>query len=315
MKKNILFFFILMSFYFHCDATIGSLPEANVGNVVINDGKVYAATDNGLGISKDNGQTWRLVTKKNGLNDNGIDNIAVNGNIIGIVGFKGFYVSTDDGIIFTDRTAGLTPNFNLNGDSGIYTIAISSNNIYIGSDAGLYISTDGNPFIKYNTDPSYKKNNTVSDIVVQNKIIYAATDEGVSISTNNGTSFTTYSKGLKLFYGQPVVLGIAVDGSSVYVTTFDGIGISRDDGHTFTLHPMKSLVGNIIINNSKIYVLTDSSFETSTDQGLTFTNHPLNIPGLEIYGIAVDGKNIYLATNDGLYISYDGGLTFGAHSG
>jgi hypothetical protein len=78
---------------------------------------------------------------------------------------------------------------------------------------------------------------------------------------------------------------------------------------------MKSLVGNIIINNSKIYVLTDSSFETSTDQGLTFTNHPLNIPGLEIYGIAVDGKNIYLATNDGLYISYDGGLTFGAHSG
>jgi LPXTG-motif cell wall-anchored protein len=56
--------------------------------------------------------------------------------------------------------------------------------------------------------------------------VYAATDGGLSISTDGGASFTnkTTADGL----GSNIVYGVYVDGSNVYAATDGGLSISAD---------------------------------------------------------------------------------------
>lgn len=60
--------------------------------------------------------------------------------------------------------------------------------------------------------------------------VYAATNGGVSISTDNGASFTNHTTGL----GSTNVSSVYAVGSTVYAATDNGLSISTDGGATFT---------------------------------------------------------------------------------
>jgi LPXTG-motif cell wall-anchored protein len=66
----------------------------------------------------------------------------------------------------------------------------------------------------------------VNGVYVVGSNVYAATDGGLSISTDGGASFTnkTTSNGL----GNNIVWGVYVDGSNVYAATDGGLSISAD---------------------------------------------------------------------------------------
>ena len=55
--------------------------------------------------------------------------------------------------------------------------------------------------------------------------IYAATDGGLSISTNGGSSFTNYTIANGL--GSNNVRGVYASGSSIYVATLGGLSIAQ----------------------------------------------------------------------------------------
>ena len=109
----------------------------------------------------------------------------------------------------------------------------------------------------------------VNGVYVVGSNVYAATEGGLSISTDGGASFTnkTTEDGL----GNIAVYGVYVVGSNVYAATYQGLSISTDGGANFTsVSPW------------------DGPWENNV-----------------VWGVYADGSNVYAATNGGLSISAD----------
>ena len=75
--------------------------------------------------------------------------------------------------------------------------------------------------------------------------VYAATNGGLSISTDGGNSFTnkTTANGL----GSNIVYGVYAVGRTVYAATVGGLAISTDGGNTFTNKTTANGLGSNIV--------------------------------------------------------------------
>ena len=89
-------------------------------------------------------------------------------------------------------------------------------------------------------------NNYVNGVYAVGSTVYAATDGGLSISTNGGTSFTnkTTTNGL----GDNTVNGVYAVGPTVYVATNGGLSILFNGGATFTNYTTSSGLGSNFMN-------------------------------------------------------------------
>ena len=77
--------------------------------------------------------------------------------------------------------------------------------------------------------------NLVRDVYTSGSSIYAATDGGLSISTNGGSSFTNYTTTNGL--GNNIVNGVYASGSSIYAATRGGLSIAQQSDPTPTPVP------------------------------------------------------------------------------
>ena len=66
--------------------------------------KVYATTNGGLSISTDGGTKFTNRTTADGLGDNRVNDVLVNGSTVYAATTGGLSISTDGGIKFTNRT-------------------------------------------------------------------------------------------------------------------------------------------------------------------------------------------------------------------
>ncbi|MBK7214059.1 MAG: T9SS type A sorting domain-containing protein [Bacteroidales bacterium] len=168
-------------------------------------------------------QSFTNYTTDNGLPDNNVNGVAVDGNNVkwfgtqlGVARFDGSNWS-----IFTTAN-GLIDNY-------INCIAVDANNhIWIGTDIGVSVY-DGSAWTSY----------TTANGLIDNMISYiAGADDGsVWIGTNLGLSkfnsgtFTNYNSSNGLNY--EMVSYIATQGTNVWIGTWLG-GVFKFDGTTFT---------------------------------------------------------------------------------
>ena len=111
-------------------------------------------------------------------------------------------------------------------------------------------------------------NNSVRGVYVVGSTVYAATNGGLSISTDSGATFTnrTTSDGL----GVNGVRGVYVDGSNVYAATrTGGLSISTDGGATFTNYTTSDGLGSNTTKNAyavggNVYAATLGGLSTGT---------------------------------------------------
>jgi hypothetical protein len=142
--------------------------------------------------------------------------------------------------------------------------------------------------------------------------IYAATENGLSISEDSGMSFTNYTSANGL--GSNIVHSVEVSGSVIYAATDNGLSKSNDGGASFTNYTTANGLGSnkvndVYISGSVIYAATDNGLSISTDGGNSFVNR---IPptGPIINSVAVSGSTIYASTSGGLSVSTDNGNSF-----
>jgi hypothetical protein len=147
--------------------------------------------------------------------------------------------------------------------------------------------------------------------------IYAATEGGLSISTDGGATYinktTSNSNGL----GSNRVFGVYASGSMVYAATFDGLSISTDGSSSFTNRTVANGLGDNTVNGvyalgSTIYAATSYGLSISIDGGVTFTNKTTSngLGSNTVKGVYASGSMVYAATSAGLSISTDGGNSF-----
>ncbi|MCF6808223.1 hypothetical protein L3V79_07715 [Thiotrichales bacterium 19S9-12] len=297
---------------------------------------IYAATNNGLFISSDNGSSWNQE-----LPDINVNNVYVNGSDVYAATNNGVYISSDNG-----NTWGSEPT--ILADQGVNVVAGDENgNLYIGTETnGLYVfdqdlnqvghlentSEDNSPIISNNIYSIYIDNTNHEVVLGSNKTGSVALNSlGVSVIMNPQFENNTFSydsiinsKGQGLLSSSPIKVyedkegyiymagsNLAVlnpvDASSdslTRISLLNGVGVSHFPAVIGVAKTENNYIytidGNILSQGHLVSDLNDGSYSWETIIG--------NVRG---QSVAVDSKNLYLAakyyTNDryvppGLYV-------------
>ena len=308
---------------------VDGLASNEVNSVYVVGNNVYVANDNdpdtnngGVSISTDGGVTF--TSYNNGLGSTKVNSIAVSNSTIYAATAGGLSISTNGGQTFNNYTTA-----NNLGSNNVTAVIANGDNIYLATSAegtsagGVTISTDGGQtFTNYNQGlPGGPHYYYVHDIFVTAKNIYAATDSGLGVSSNGGTSFSTVTA---LNHQDLSSVNVSADDQTIYVTVFlDGARRSTDGGDTFsTINTTTTNLGSNY--TAGIYVDADNSVYIGTlpigsiGGGLSVSKNGINYTTLPVvglgqyvtYSVFALGNNIYVGSDSGVSISRDNGVTF-----
>ncbi|MFD2574622.1 beta strand repeat-containing protein, partial [Spirosoma soli] len=277
---------------------------------------VYAATNMGLGISTDGGNTFtnRLVGNS-GLGANQVFGVFVLNGIIYAATTGGLSISTDGGTTFVNRTT--SNGLGSNSINGVYAVSgPGSTTVYAATTSGLGVSTDGGTTFVNRTTSNGLGSNGVNGVYAVSgpgsTTVYAATNAGVGISTNGGTSFTNRTNGLITNTVNGVYAVSGPSSTTVYAAVTGGLGISTNGGTSFTtrtsansglgLASGSNPANGVFVLGNTVYAAVQGGLSISTDRGNTFTNYTTanGLGNNFVSGVHVAGGVIYAATNGGV---------------
>ncbi|WP_420572298.1 T9SS type A sorting domain-containing protein [Kordia sp.] len=267
---------VMYQWYGEGESITNKTTSDGLGNNICRDiyesnGTMYVATEGGLSISTDGGNTFTNKTTTDGLGNNSCQGVYESNGTIYVATRGGLSISTDAGNSFTNKTT--TDGLGSNSCQDVYE---SNGTIYVATIVGgLSISTDGGNSFTNKTTTDGLGNNTCYGVYESNGTIYVATEGGLSISTNGGNTFTnkTTTDGL----GSNTCLDVYESNGTIYVATSGDLSISTDSGNTFTNRTTADGLGSnscqdVYESNGIIYVATTGGLSISTDAGNTFTN-------------------------------------------
>jgi hypothetical protein len=257
---------------------------------------VYAATANGLAISRDGGMTFTIV---GGLKDKVIMGLCACGSTIyAATQSDGLAVSTDGGSNFTYYN---TSNSDLvsNATRGVY---VSGSTLYVATAGGLSISPTGSLSFS-----NCLAGTSLNGVYVSGSKIYAATDGGLEISPTGSLSFTN-------FLSDASVKGVYVSGSKIYEATNKGLAISPMDSVAFDYSSLDAVPRGVYVYNFTIYAGTGNGLQISTNGGASFDTIKTKWGSDGILCVFGSGSSVcagFCGTDGfGVAVSTDGGTTF-----
>lgn len=288
-------------------------------------GNVYAATSGGLSKTENDGLSW--ITNpafQPPLEGQSINSMAIAANQTLYLGaYSGLFSSVDGGDTWnTVRTAD-------------FHVA----DIYCSSAGGLYIATDTGISVTLNNGVSWLdlgsadglSGNQASAVFVDSSgVIYVSafdvTDytiygKGLSVSLDNGTSWSTYtiSDGLPDNY-IPVLFSA---GTRVYAGGNSGLSYSDNNGITWIpVRENGEFPGNNVRDvvkdsQGRLFAATTSGIGSSSDNGQTWRYISMadGLPHNFVYTLAVDAADyLYAGTPRGLSVSSNAGTSWTNYS-
>jgi len=189
----------------------------------------------------------------------------------------------------------------------INCMAVSGNNIFSGTAyGGLYLSTNnGATWAQSNID-LLGGGYPVLALTVNDTNIFAGTNDGVYLSTDNGINFTATS-----FTG--TIYSLCAGGSNIYAGTASGIYKSTNNGTNWIgIGYGTQFVDAIAVKDDSIVFagVYGNGICRSMNNGLTWsmvnTGLPNN-PYPTVYSIAISGTTVFIATSSGVYKSTNNG--------
>lgn len=189
---------------------------------------------------------------------------------------SGVWFSTNNGANWIHKLA----------EERVRSIAVnnSGSTILAGTDGqGLYYSTDdGSNFTGPIQNPTLPNDYIMSLSISSTGEFIVGTQAGISVSTNNGTSWTNYN-----------------DQTSGF-GAFDNILAAEVSDDASNIYALKSLGGLAIFNNT-----TDTWTNVNEN-----TNNWLGSENVNLLVAGEEANTFYLAVNDGVSVTHDGGSTW-----
>lgn len=248
------------------DLAVGSRVVKYCRDIQGKSGKLFAATDTGLFLSANNGDTWTNVTNANSVTTGNDDVYCISFLKINNVDmtFMGtntkVFASTDNGSSWVDKSTGIASGTNVKSIQQIGNVLFAAYSK--GTESGVYVSADGGAnWTKSNTGlPSPL---TVSCLLVDGTTLYAGTDKGLFETTDNGGNWTKKSTGKNAALG---LFRLAKKGTALYGGNAGGKGAfkSNDNGATWDsiitgLPTGFCQVFSLLINGNNIYITEDGN--------------------------------------------------------
>ncbi|MCW8961215.1 MAG: hypothetical protein OQK29_06605, partial [Ignavibacteriaceae bacterium] len=237
-------------------------------------------------------------TRTNGPEGIAVSSLAnINGIIYAGTEVNGVYISTDDGVSWTARNAGIET-------YGISSIISFQGYIFAGTfGGGVYRSSDGGlTWIA----PSVGNTLFVTSLVANDPYIFAGAGSlGVYRSSDNGV---TWEQKLNVFG----VDAMCKSGNKIFESSSNYTGYTTDNGETWiNVQPLEgAIIFSYYCMGDTIFAGGQTKIYRSTDNGNTFTTITLNL-GFSIVNISAIisvGSILYAATSyDGVYKSTDFG--------
>jgi photosystem II stability/assembly factor-like uncharacterized protein len=152
---------------------------------------------------------------------------------------------------------------------------------------------------------------TIRSIAVIGNNLYAATIDGIFVSTNNGDSWTAKNNGLN----DKKIFCIAKIGDTLFAGTENaGMQVSTDNGNSWIeIHYGLSYYANIhsIINiGNNIIIGTNYGIWISTNSGYSWNSKNNSLYNIPVRSLTVSGNNLYAGAFDGVYLSTDSANTW-----
>ncbi|MDP4235836.1 MAG: T9SS type A sorting domain-containing protein [Bacteroidota bacterium] len=310
------------------------LPGNTINTLTINGSTLYAATSGGLGISTDNGASWKIT-----LRPRNVQTFLIDGNNMFAGTSSGLFVSTDAvnwenigtdnglfdtncvalAVIGTTLFAGAKDDIYRSDDSGTHwqttgspyanKLIASGTTLYAATGGGVYISND-NAATWTSINSGAMNNATVWDIAISGKNLFAATDaNGVQMSSDNGKSWVSVNDGLPTL----AISAVNVDGTTLIAGTIRGVSISKNSGslwadfntgltgipgHAFAVKGSNLYAASI----DKLYKSSDNGrnwISLTDDGGLNSFNNALLVHNSDLF-LADAGNGIYRSSDDGM---------------
>ena len=175
----------------------------------------------------------------------------------------------------------------------------------------IVFELSANNFLQAQWVQTYQKNG-IACFTVSGSNLFAGNYEGVYLSTDNGTNWTTINNGLTNTY----VRALAVSGTNIYAGSFS-VFLSTNNGTNWTKVdnglPYGDLVYCIEISGANIFAGTQGSgVYLTTNNGISWNaiNNGLDLVNNRILALAVSGTNIYAATDKGIFLSTNNGTNW-----
>ncbi len=214
--------------------------------------------------------------------------------------------------IFTDFTVATDGQYYMASNEGISTsddAGVNWTNIV--PDDGL-ASSDSTAIAAHHTEDD-------------NWILVGSSNNGISFSADNGTTFTTYNAANDGLAGDNIN-SVAIDkDGTLYIATDDGLSIGWDAANSLFFENITTDFADGLASNginkvliedtnsgSVLYLATDNGLSVSTDGGWGYNSSLL---GKSVSSIAVHNNVWYVGVvSEGLYISIDQGTTYTYHN-
>ncbi len=175
---------------------------------------------------------------------------------------------------------------------------------------GVYLSSDNG--VNWIAVTPGLTNWYVSSLTVSGNKLFAGTDDGVFLTTNNGTLWT--HKGLSGKYVQVILAG----GTDLYAGTFgDGVFFSSNNGTSWTAINSglnSDYVICIVVKDTLIFAGTyGGGIFKSTNRGASWTNVNNGLTNTDVRSLAVIDTNIFAGTyGGGVFLSKNNGNNWAA---
>lgn len=216
----------------------------------------------------------------------------------------GIYLSTDNGNSWVHSGLSMA-------EYGVYSIVINGSNIFAATGEGVYFSN--------NNGSSWSvcglAGDTVSSLIINGTNIFAgvlnqnSTTGGVSLSTDNGGSWTLPSFGASM---NQRITALASNGTNIFAGTYGaGIFLSTDNGSNWTdvnNGLTNGWVFALIYKGSNLLVGAASQVFMSSDNG----NSWILTSNAHTWSFYTYGTKLFAATSFGVYLSTDDGYTWNA---
>ncbi|MCF6766838.1 hypothetical protein L3V86_00455 [Thiotrichales bacterium 19S11-10] len=192
------------------------------------DDTIYLGTDSGLSIY--NGDSWSTITTEEGLADNHVQSVFVDGDNIYAGTNNGLSISKNQGSSWTtinSDTDGFTKS------NSIQSVFVDGDYIYAGTTNGLSISKNqGSSWttVSSYTDGFATNHNIISIYVYDHKVYVGTYGGGLSVSEDHGSTWKTYTrKNTKGALSNYIYHIFVDDKGKAYIGTEYGISIANAD--------------------------------------------------------------------------------------
>lgn len=192
--------------------------------------------------------------------------------------------------------------------AGVVRLVVSEPDIFAGTNnAGAFLTTDnGTNWLPVGLDSS-----VIYTVAVSGTNIFAGTNKGVSLTTDNGLIWTLENSGLP---GNLFVYDLAVSGINIYAGTDQGVCLSVNNGSNWNQINNGLIASNIsalAASGTNIVSGSANKIYLSTNSGSNWTQLNNSISSPFVDALIISGTNVYAGTDgSGVYLSTDNGTTW-----